>query len=49
MTPQTRKTIEDAIESLVALLDQLDGDPDLETADEPDLEDDGTAEPEGGI
>ena len=39
-----RKTIEDTIEALIALLDELDGDPDMEAAaedeiDECDLED----------
>lgn len=37
--PQTRRSIEDAIERLVALLDQFDGDPDFEPAndDEPSI------------
>jgi hypothetical protein len=37
--PQTRRSIEDAIERLVALLDQFDGEPDFEPAndDEPSI------------
>lgn len=37
-TPSTRRSIEDAIERLLAMLDQMD--------DDPDLEDTGDAEPE---
>ena len=40
--PGMRRLIEDAIESLILLLDEIDGDDDLE--DEPDREEDGTAE-----
>lgn len=34
ITPSLRKSIETAIETLIGVLDRLDGDPDLEDSDE---------------
>ncbi|MDI9846544.1 hypothetical protein QM467_00570 [Rhodoblastus sp. 17X3] len=45
--PGMRRLIEDAIESLILLLDEIDGDDDFE--EEPDREDDLDEEDESGI
>ncbi len=47
--PVLRRQIEHAIEALIALLDDIDGDPDLEADDADDEEDDNGLADQGGL